>query len=160
LRGASLAKGLSVSVRSESLHSMSCNFERSEGALIAFRGQARIQGSGSTLLEATGQYEPDRIIGDTRFTNVANEVFKFLSGNANASLTSDQMNALIDAIIKRCGPKAKDLKITRPSTGGGGVGDAGGGFGGFDSWRYALYNFLQWLYSIPAFVKEEEDHLA
>jgi len=55
----------------------------------------------------------------------------------------------------------KKFEITRPRTvggGAGGSGEGGGGFFGFSSWQYALYDFLNWLYSIPAF--EEEDHLA
>jgi len=77
------------------------------------------------------RHAPDRLIGDPRFMRAANEVFRVLSGNPNASLTSEQTNQLIDAIIAACGKSAKNLKITRPPpTGGGGGGvTSGGGVG-------------------------------
>jgi len=67
-------------------------------------------------------HSPDLIVGDLTFVNVANEVLQFLSGDPNAKLTPAQINDMIDAIVKRCGKKAKDLKITRQPVGGGGGG--------------------------------------
>jgi len=95
-------------------------------------------------------HTPDRIIGDEKFTNVANEVLQFLSGDPNAKLTPKQMNELIDAIVKQCGKKADKLKITRPPTGGGGGdgGGGGGGFGGYPWWWYSMWNFVNWVNSI------------
>jgi len=59
-------------------------------------------------------HEPDRIIGDAKFVNVSNEVYQFLTGDSSVKLTPTQLNKLIDAIVKECGKKAGQLKITRP----------------------------------------------
>jgi RHS repeat-associated protein len=86
------------------------------------------QGYGLPLGHARDGHAPDRLIGDSRFMRAANEVFQVLSGNPNASLTTQQTNDLIDAIIAACGKNAKDLTIQRPQpTGGGGPTDTGGG---------------------------------
>lgn len=73
-------------------------------------------------------HEPDRIIGDAKFVNVSNEVLQFLSGDPDAKLTAKQMNELIDAIVKQCGNKGNQLKITRPPIPLGGIsaGDSAG----------------------------------
>jgi len=67
-------------------------------------------------------HDPDRIVCDTTFINVSNEVYALLTG-ANARLSPKQLNELINAIIEKCGEKANDLQITRPRT----VGQGGGG---------------------------------
>jgi hypothetical protein len=48
-----------------------------------------------------------------------------MTGDLTKSLTNDQINQLIDAIVNACGDKYK-LKITRPAGGGGGGGGGGG----------------------------------
>jgi len=93
--------------------------------------------------------KPDRIIGDAKFMRAANEVFQLLSGNKNASLSFQQKEDLINAIISGCGEKAKDLLITEtvPIVGGGVGSDIGAislaiwGGGAYDpfGWLYMLY---------------------
>lgn len=98
--------------------------------------------------------KPDRIIGDAKFMRAANETFQVLSGNKNASLTAQQVNDLINAIVAGCGKMAKKLQITRPALpggGGGGGGDfggGGGGFGGYPGWYYSMWAFADWVSSI------------
>ena len=103
-------------------------------------------------------HSPDLIVGDLTFVNVANEVLQFLSGDPNAKLTPAQTNDMIDAIVKRCGKKAKDLKITRQPVGGGGGGGAfgGGGFGGNPFGNWNIFDLLQLL--LPK--APEGEHLA
>jgi RHS repeat-associated protein len=99
---------------------------------------------------------PDRIIGDSKFMRAANETFQVLSGNKNASLTGQQVEDLINAIIEGCGDEAEKLRIVHEvpifSAGGGGGGGDGGVFvggGGLPSWYYSMWDFLNWVNSIP-----------
>ena len=91
-------------------------------------------------------HSPDNVIGDEKFVSAANEVFALLTGDSNATLTADQMNGLIDAIIAGCGKKAsKKFVITRPPSGGGGGGGGGfgGGFGGNGfGWNWNIFDLL------------------
>lgn len=97
---------------------------------------------------------PDRILGDAKFWRVSNETFQLLSGNKNISLSADQMDDLLNAIIAGCGNEAGNLRIVHDvpiifddtGIGGGGGGDMGainpffyGGGGGFG------FSSLQWL---------------
>lgn len=93
--------------------------------------------------------DPDKVIGDAKFLQASNEVYQLLKGDKNASLTSQQVNDLIDAIVKGCGKQAKKFKITRPPlTGGGGGGgdtpppyDFSGGGDDVD-WAFFLLQLL------------------
>jgi len=93
-------------------------------------------------------HDPDRLIGDDKFINVANEVYQFLTGNPTAKLTPEQYTGLLNAVWATCGKQGDLNKLTRPRTvRGGGGGFGGGGYGGW--WGGALRDFLNWLYSIP-----------
>jgi RHS repeat-associated protein len=101
-------------------------------------------------------HKPDRVIGDAKFLRAANETFQTLSGNKNVTLTADQVDDLIAAIIAGCGKKAEKLRIVQsvPIVGGligGGIGGGfGGGFGGgYPPWWYSMQEFLDWVDSIP-----------
>jgi hypothetical protein len=107
------------------------------------------QGYSLPLGHALADSEPDRILGDAKFMRAANETFQVLSRNKNASLTAQQVDDLINAIIAGCGKKAKDLRIVHsiPLFGGGTLiggfdnGDGGrtiyyGGGDFFDSFRW------------------------
>jgi RHS repeat-associated protein len=107
-------------------------------------------------------HDPDRLIGDVNFINVANEVSQFLTENPAAKLTPEQYTGLLNAIWATC-DKQDDLnKLTRPRTvrggGGGGIGFGGGGYGGW--WWGALRNFLNWLHFIPVGGGDGGEHLA
>lgn len=88
--------------------------------------------------------KPDRIIGDDKFMRAANETYQLLSGNNNVSLTAQQVNDLIDAIIKGCGKMADKFQITRPAPTGGGHGNPPGGG---PNWRGGgdLFDEFRWL---------------
>ncbi len=101
-------------------------------------------------------HDPDRLIGDDKFLNVANEVYQFLTGNSNAKLTPAQMNGLMNAIFATCAAQGDAKKLTRPRTvgsrGGGGGGFGGGGFGGggggYPWWWNAMQSFSNWVSQI------------
>jgi RHS repeat-associated protein len=92
-------------------------------------------------------HKPDRIIGDAKFMRAANETYQVLTGNKSATLTAQQVNDLINAIIAGCGAKAGELKIVRnlpfPGGGGGGGRIPSGGYiawrGGFDAFRWLSF---------------------
>jgi hypothetical protein len=96
-------------------------------------------------------HTPDRAIDLNTFVDVANEVYQFLSGNANARLTPKQINDLIDAIVKQCGPKKTGLLIIfrPPATAGGGGGGGGSsisfGSGGGWGWDWDEFDLLELL---------------
>jgi RHS repeat-associated protein len=117
-------------------------------------------GKDSALAKLGLGTDPDVIIGDQAFVDAANEVYQLLKKDPNARLTDQQMNELIDAIVKQCGKEAKKLKISRPRIGGGGRGFARAI--GIPWWYYSLQDFLNWLDSIqPGWTKRKvEEHLA
>jgi hypothetical protein len=105
--------------------------------------------------------DPDGLIGDPKFLNVANEVYQLLSGNPNAMLTAEQITGLMNAIFATCGAQGDAKKLTRPRTVGRGFDgrDAvwfGGGFRGNNPfWNWNIFDLLQLL-----FPKPPEEHLA
>jgi hypothetical protein len=96
-------------------------------------------------------HKPDRIIGDQKFINVSNEVFQVLTGDSTATLTTAQVNDLIDAIVARCGqeqPKTK-LEIIRQRGGSGESGvRIGGGGGPFRNWT--SLDILRLIYGVDS----------
>jgi hypothetical protein len=110
------------------------------------------QGIGGPIGHAIKGHGPDRIIGDKKFTNAANELLQVLTGNSSAQLTAQDMNKLIDAVEARCKqeqPKAT-LQITNHPVPSGGGGGGGGGYGGgYPFWLYSMWDFLDWVDSIP-----------
>jgi RHS repeat-associated protein len=101
---------------------------------------------------------PDRIIGDPKFLTAANEVFKLLSNNNSASLTAQQVNDLIDAIVKGCGKKADKFTITRPDIGGGGPPDPGGTFLPNYGWSNVDWAFF-WLQLLSWWADQQHEQL-
>jgi RHS repeat-associated protein len=103
-----------------------------------------------------GGTDVDHQIGDEKFRGAANEVFQLLTGNSTASLTPQQMEDLINAIMAACGKNVKRVEIvpivasSGPTGGGGpaGGGGPGGGFGQFLWWVFAGMDFADWLDSI------------
>jgi RHS repeat-associated protein len=107
---------------------------------------------------AMAGHAPDRLIGDSKFINVSNEVYQFLTGDPTGKLTPEQYKGLLNAIWATCGKQGDLNKLTRPRTvGGGGGGGFSGGFGGYPSWWYNMWDFLNWLYSIPVGGPREKD---
>ncbi len=47
-------------------------------------------------------------------TSPSDTSYQFLTGDSSVKLTPTQLNELIDAIVRECGKKAGQLKITRP----------------------------------------------
>jgi RHS repeat-associated protein len=104
-------------------------------------------------------HAPDRVIGDSTFVNVANEVYDVLTNDRSAKLTPKQLNELLNAVLNQCGDKAKQLTVTRPRRVGGGSGESGGGFGQFLWWLNTVNSFLDWIHSIQT-GGPEADHYA
>ncbi len=101
--------------------------------------------AGNTLEHALfGGKDVDHTIGDAKFTNAANAVYQVLSGNSSASLTGQQMNELISAIVAQCGANNVKVAGSGPAGGGGGGGGSGGGGGGYTCAPYdwVLYNWI------------------
>ena len=89
---------------------------------------------GNPLGHGLAGHAPDRIVGDQTFVDVSNEVLQFLK-KGHAKLTDQQINDLIDAILRECGTEGFDVKkltIIRPGGGGSafGGGPLGSGSGG------------------------------
>jgi hypothetical protein len=150
---ADLNSGTEAGMRSagHTLHSI----EDGHGAHRNYIGNPLGHGVDSAL----GQ-DPDVIIGDQAFVNVANELYQFLKKDPNARLTNEQMNELIDAIIQECGKDANKLKITRPvlpPIGPISAGDSAGfpSFGpGLGEWYY------RWFWSLEPPPPPERDAFA
>jgi hypothetical protein len=115
---------------------------------------------GKTTGHASAGHTPDRIVGDQKFIDVSNEIYQFLRKSPTLKLTNAEINEMIDAIEKQCA-KHRDhpkLQITRPPTGGGGGAAFGGGV---PFWYYGMYDFLNWLYSIPVGrIEDDGDHFS
>jgi len=105
-------------------------------------------------------WKVDWIINDDKFWRAANEVYQLLSGNNHAHLTDRQMRNLLNAIVQGCGKNPNlEIKGHTPGRGhgsgggggtvGGGGGGGGGDFGGYPSWWYSLWAFVDWVNSIP-----------
>jgi RHS repeat-associated protein len=104
----------------------------------------------------------DKVIGDDKFTRVANETYQMFAGNKNAQLTAWQMKDLINVIVKKCGKK--NVILAQPARAGGGPiggGDPGGGGpiggGGYPSWWYSMWAFVAWVNSITTQCQEWAD---
>jgi hypothetical protein len=98
---------------------------------------------------ALSGHKPDRIIGDQKFIDVSNEVFQVLKGDSTATLTTGQIDELIRAVLVRCGQEKKPPKLDITLEGGGGGGGGGGFGGGIPFWMFAMWDFLNWVNSIP-----------
>jgi hypothetical protein len=127
--------------------------EDSHGAHKNYRGFLKLIRFGHAFTDIASWVgignSPDNVIGDEKFVSAANEVYQVLTGSSATTLTADQMNGLIDAIIAGCGPKAsKKFVVTRPPSGGGGGGGGVGFGGGYPGWWYSMWNFVNWVNSI------------
>ena len=82
---------------------------------------------GSYIPNGIGGYvskDPDTIIGDGKFIIAVNRTFQVLKNDDNATLTVDQLNELIDAIVTACGSNFT-IHRPRPWTPRGGWGGGG-----------------------------------
>lgn len=90
---------------------------------------------------SAGGEDPDIIIGDKKFVNMANKVFQMMSGQRR-NLTPAEIDKLIDAILAECG-SSNFIVIRRPRSGG--VRDGGGRSGGKKGGRRPASDDLRWL---------------
>jgi RHS repeat-associated protein len=103
-------------------------------------------GHATDLATLSNPHDTDRLIGDSKFINAANQVLQAMSGNLTAKLTPTQVKDLIKAIKDACGDKFP-LKIEEPqvSSNGGGGGGGGNEEGGNISRDYDPFRSLEWL---------------
>jgi len=128
----------SVVYAAHTLHSI-------QDGLGAHAGIRRLPGhAGSNAAERLGVgTSVDRILGDQKFIRAALATLHTISNGRMSTLTPNQVNQLIDAIIRECGGRF-EFQITRPQEtifGGGG----GGYEPGFYPYHYIWYPTTIWI---------------
>ncbi|HYG78947.1 MAG TPA: RHS repeat-associated core domain-containing protein, partial [Pyrinomonadaceae bacterium] len=127
------------------------NFQRAGFVLHSIQDvHGAHQGYGLPFGHFFSGHKPDRIIGDSKFMRAANETYQVLTGNKSATLSAQQMDDLINAIIAGCGAKAGELQIVHHlpifARGGGGRAFYGGGGFGWRGGGFDWFGYMIWFY--------------
>lgn len=90
----------------------------------------------------------DWIVGDDKFVQAAQDTFEALGGRG--TLSASQIRNLIKAIVRGCGKKAPIRMVGRAIGGRLGRHHPEGPtiFGGYPSWWYSMWEFVDWVNSI------------
>lgn len=121
-----------------------------QDGLGAHSGIRRITGHAlSNALDAIGvATSVDRVLGDAKFIRAALVTLHTMSSGRRATLTSGQVNDLIQSILNGCEGKGFDFKITWANAsiyaGGGGPNHSQG----YYPYHYYLYDPFRWLYAL------------